>query len=223
MTLRPDDNPDDETKQSEPEAVEGGFGTGLRAQLRKRLHPELVEEIPPEPVQEPEPEFVSYDFEQPAAVELNGEQLGGRGSPVTARGCPEARGRAPRCIRRAGGGVRAEVERGVRGRARADEARRAQRAALRHGIPDPGARAAPRTGAPGAPRRAQAALSAPGRGRSSPVCCRRAPGGAPGTRRRADGGRATRGSELLRACPAFDRARDARGEARQGAAGAFGA
>jgi hypothetical protein len=68
MTLRQNENPDDDTKQGEqgePETVEGGFGTGLRAQLRKRLHPELVEETPPEPVEEPEPEFVNYDFEQP--------------------------------------------------------------------------------------------------------------------------------------------------------------
>ena len=72
MTLRQNENPDDDTKQGEPETVEGGFGTGLRAQLRKRLHPEAVEETPPEPVEEPEPEFVSYDFEQPAPVELNG-------------------------------------------------------------------------------------------------------------------------------------------------------
>jgi Xaa-Pro aminopeptidase len=72
MTLRQNENPDDDAKQGEPETVEGGFGTGLRAQLRKRLHPELVEETPPEPVEEPEPEFVNYDFEQPATVELNG-------------------------------------------------------------------------------------------------------------------------------------------------------
>ena len=57
MTLRQNENPDDDTKQVEPETVEGGFGTGLRAQLRKRLQPESVEETPPEPVEEPDPEF----------------------------------------------------------------------------------------------------------------------------------------------------------------------
>ena len=58
MTRAQDDNLD-ETKQGEPEAVEGGFGTGLRAELRKRLHPELEEEPQPEPVQEPEPQYVN--------------------------------------------------------------------------------------------------------------------------------------------------------------------
>jgi hypothetical protein len=139
MTLRQDDNPEDDTQQGEPEAVEGGFGTGLRAQLRKRLHPELAEETPPEPVQEPEPEFVSYDFEQPAPVELNGSNPEVEDLRSQLEAAQKREGRAPRCIRRAGRGVRAEVERGVRGRARADEARRAQRAALRNRIPDPGA------------------------------------------------------------------------------------
>ena len=79
--LRQNDNLDDDNKQGEPEAVEGGFGTGLRAQLQKRLHPELAEEPQPEPVQEPEPQYVSYDFDPPATVELNGATPGGRGSP----------------------------------------------------------------------------------------------------------------------------------------------
>src|SRR5262245_49704553 len=74
MTRGTNDNPD-ENKQGEPEAVEGGFGTGLRAQLRKRLHPEeAVEETQPEPVNElePEQEFVNYEFEAPTPVEMNG-------------------------------------------------------------------------------------------------------------------------------------------------------
>jgi len=71
MTLRQDGNVE-ANEQSEPEATERGFGTGLRAQLRKRLHPEGEEPQQPAPAEEPDPQYVSYDFEQPATVELNG-------------------------------------------------------------------------------------------------------------------------------------------------------
>lgn len=63
---------ENEQAKAEPEATEGGFGTGLRAQLQKRLNPEAAEHPEPEPAQEPESEYVSYDFDPPATVELNG-------------------------------------------------------------------------------------------------------------------------------------------------------
>src|SRR5439155_26545539 len=58
-------------QEGEPEATEHGFGTGLRAQLQKRLNPEAAEPQT-EPAQEPDPEYVSYDFDPPATAELNG-------------------------------------------------------------------------------------------------------------------------------------------------------
>src|SRR4029453_8414969 len=62
----------DDNQKGEPEATERGFGTGLRAQLQKRLNPEAAEHPQAEPTEEPEPEYVSYDFDSPATVDLNG-------------------------------------------------------------------------------------------------------------------------------------------------------
>ncbi len=145
-----------------------------------------------------------------------------RGASRPAGGGSKAGARAASRLCRAGRSVRTEAQRGARSRARADEARGAQREALRDGKRDPAARGAPGRRAAGAECRADKAFGASGRGRNSSVrsrnssvCCRRARGGAPGTRRRADGGRATRGPKLLGARPAQLRALGAGGEGQE--------
>ena len=83
---------DEQEKQESPEghATEGGFGTGLRAQLLRRLNPEAEE--PPAPVEQAEAPLVSYDVDATTAAPAGrtAAQLRGRGAPRHARGRSEA-------------------------------------------------------------------------------------------------------------------------------------
>jgi septin family protein len=62
---------DEQEKQESPEghATERGFGTGLRAQLQRRLNPDAEE--PAAPAEQPDPSLVSYDFDTPAAAHVS--------------------------------------------------------------------------------------------------------------------------------------------------------
>src|SRR5687767_3806055 len=68
----------DKNKQAEDKdeqdghATEGGFGTGLRAQLEKR-RTEQSEPEQPAPVEEPETPLVRFDLETPTALEPEAE------------------------------------------------------------------------------------------------------------------------------------------------------
>ena len=55
------------------EATEGGFGTGLRAQLLKRQNPQ-TEEQAPEPAEQPASPYVDYELSSPDTFQANGEE-----------------------------------------------------------------------------------------------------------------------------------------------------
>jgi hypothetical protein len=62
----------DEQKKPEGHATEGGFGTGLRAQLAKRRNGGEAESAPasaPEPEPTVEPPLVRFDLDTPTPVE----------------------------------------------------------------------------------------------------------------------------------------------------------
>ena len=62
----------DDKQEGEPQATEGGFGTGLRAQLQQAAEPGGRRAAPARAHRGARAGVVSYDFDPPATVELNG-------------------------------------------------------------------------------------------------------------------------------------------------------
>ena len=74
MPLRKKNKPGDETEEKDGQATEGGFGTGLRAQLEKRRGEQAEEAAPPAPALQAETPFVRVDLYTSAPHQINGDE-----------------------------------------------------------------------------------------------------------------------------------------------------